>query len=58
MTAPERMPDARLFDLQRLEHVVRTAVGEPSRPEALEHRGHFIIYKLQETPSLSADCRA
>ena len=38
--------------------VTRAAAGEPSKPEALGHREYFIMYKHQETPSLTAGCRA
>ncbi len=38
--------------------VRRTAVGEPTRPEALGHREYFIMYKHQNTPSLQEGCRA
>jgi altronate hydrolase len=38
--------------------VVRVAAGEPSKPEALDHREYFIMYKHQNTPSLSEGCRA
>jgi altronate hydrolase len=38
--------------------VTRVAAGEPSKPEQLGHREYFIMYKHQETPSLSAGCRA
>ncbi len=38
--------------------VGRVAAGEPSKPEQLGHREYFIMYKHQETPSLSAGCRA
>ncbi len=44
---------------RRLEElVIRVAGGEPSKPERLGHREYFIMYKHQETPSLSAGCRA
>jgi altronate hydrolase len=38
--------------------VVRVASGTPSKPEALGHREYFIMYKHQDTPSLSTGCRA
>jgi altronate hydrolase len=38
--------------------VVRVARGESSKPEALGHREYFVMYKHQDTPSLSAGCRA
>jgi altronate hydrolase len=38
--------------------VVRVAAGEPSKPERLGHREYFIMYKHQDTPSLTAGCRA
>jgi altronate dehydratase large subunit len=37
--------------------VVRCAAGELSKPERLGHREYFIMYKHQDTPSLSAGCR-
>lgn len=37
--------------------VVRTAQGEPSKPESLGHREYFIMYKHQNTPGLQAGCR-
>jgi altronate hydrolase len=37
--------------------VVRCAAGEASKPERLGHREYFIMYKHQDTPSLSAGCR-
>jgi altronate hydrolase len=40
------------------EMIVRVASGEPSKPEALDHREYFIMYKHQNTPSLSEGCRA
>lgn len=40
------------------EMVVRIACGEPSKPERLGHREYFIMYKHQNTPSLSEGCRA
>lgn len=41
-----------------LQLVRDTAAGAPSRPEVLGHREYFIMYKHQETPALSAGCRA
>ncbi len=41
-----------------LELIVRTAQGQPSKPEALGHREYFIMYKHQNTPGLEAGCRA
>jgi altronate dehydratase large subunit len=41
-----------------LDLVVRTAAGEPSKPESLGHREYFIMYKHQDTPSLAGGCRA
>lgn len=38
--------------------LVRIAQGEPSKPEALDHREYFIMYKHQNTPGLEAGCRA
>jgi altronate hydrolase len=38
--------------------VARVAAGEPSKPERLGHREYFIMYKHQDTPSLTAGCRA
>ena len=38
--------------------VKRVAAGEPAKPEQLGHREYFIMYKHQDTPSLSAGCRA
>lgn len=38
--------------------VAKTAAGAPSRPEALNHREYFIMYKHQDTPSLTIGCRA
>jgi altronate dehydratase large subunit len=40
------------------EMVVRIATGESSKPERLGHREYFIMYKHQNTPSLSEGCRA
>ncbi len=40
------------------ELIVRVAAGEPSKPESLGHREYFIMYKHQNTPSLSEGCRA
>lgn len=41
-----------------LETIVRVACGEPSKPEAIGHREYFIMYKHQNTPSLTEGCRA
>ena len=38
--------------------ISRVAAGDPSKPEALGHREYFIMYKHQETPALTAGCRA
>jgi altronate dehydratase large subunit len=38
--------------------VTRVAAGELSKPEQLGHREYFVMYKHQETPSLTAGCRA
>ena len=38
--------------------VARVAAGELSKPEQLGHREYFVMYKHQETPSLTAGCRA
>jgi altronate hydrolase len=38
--------------------VTRVAAGEPAKPERLGHREYFVMYKHQDTPSLSAGCRA
>ena len=38
--------------------VAAVASGEPSKPERLGHREYFIMYKHQDTPSLTAGCRA
>jgi altronate hydrolase len=40
------------------ELVLRVAAGEPSKPERLNHREYFIMYKHQNTPALEAGCRA
>jgi altronate hydrolase len=40
------------------ELVVRVAAGEKSKPEGLGHREYFLMYKHQDTPSLTAGCRA
>lgn len=37
--------------------VARVAGGEQSRPEALNHREYFLMYKHQDTPSLATGCR-
>lgn len=41
-----------------LDLVVRVASGEQSKPEVLNHREYFIMYKHQETPPLEVGCRA
>jgi altronate hydrolase len=41
-----------------LEMVVQIAGGEMSKSEALGHREYFVMYKHQDTPSLSDGCRA
>ncbi|HEY1662446.1 MAG TPA: UxaA family hydrolase [Verrucomicrobiae bacterium] len=38
--------------------IIRVAAGEASKPESLDHREYFIMYKHQNTPSLSEGCRA
>ncbi len=38
--------------------VARVAGGEQSRPEALDHREYFLMYKHQDTPPLATGCRA
>lgn len=38
--------------------VARIAAGEPAKPEILGHREYFVMYKHQDTPSLTAGCRA
>ena len=38
--------------------VSRIASGESAKPELLGHREYFVMYKHQDTPSLSAGCRA
>jgi altronate hydrolase len=38
--------------------ITRVAAGEPAKPERLGHREYFIMYKHQNTPALSAGCRA
>jgi altronate hydrolase len=38
--------------------IARIAAGESSKPERLGHREYFIMYKHQNTPSLSTGCRA
>ena len=44
---------------ERLAELVgRVAAGEPTKPELLGHRESFIMYKHQETPSLSQGCHA
>ena len=42
-----------------LEEIVKgVAEGARTKPEALGHREYFIMYKHQDTPSLSEGCRA
>lgn len=41
-----------------LDLVVETARGAPTKPELLGHREYFVMYKHQDTPSLTAGCRA
>ncbi|HEX2854360.1 MAG TPA: UxaA family hydrolase [Opitutaceae bacterium] len=41
-----------------LELVVETARGAATKPELLGHREYFVMYKHQDTPSLTAGCRA
>jgi altronate dehydratase large subunit len=38
--------------------VIATAQGTPSKPELLGHREYFVMYKHQDTPGLTAGCRA
>jgi altronate dehydratase large subunit len=38
--------------------VVRIASGEQSKPELLNHREYFIMFKHQDTPPLEIGCRA
>jgi altronate hydrolase len=38
--------------------ILGVAAGKPSKPEALNHREYFIMYKHQNMPSLSEGCRA
>jgi altronate dehydratase large subunit len=38
--------------------VTRVAAGQPTKPESLGHREYFVMYKHQDTPNLSAGCRA
>jgi len=40
-----------------LDLIVSVASGEPTKPEALGHREYFIMYKHQNTPTLTAGCR-
>jgi altronate dehydratase large subunit len=44
--------------LELADLVVRVASGEASKPERLGHREYFVMYKHQNTPSLSDGCRA
>ena len=41
-----------------MEMVGDVAAGRPSKPEALGHREYFVMYKHQDTPELTAGCRA
>lgn len=41
-----------------LDLVGQIAAGAPSKPEALGHREYFVMYKHQDTPSLTAGCHA
>ncbi len=41
-----------------LEMVVQIASGSASKSEVLGHREYFVMYKHQDTPSLSDGCRA
>jgi altronate hydrolase len=38
--------------------VTQIAAGKSAKPELLGHREYFVMYKHQDTPSLSAGCRA
>jgi len=40
------------------ELIIRVASGELSKPESLNHREYFIMYKHQNTPALTEGCRA
>jgi altronate hydrolase len=44
--------------LRLLELVVNVAAGNLTKPEKLGHREYFVMYKHQNTPSLSAGCHA
>lgn len=48
--------DAAAIELRDL--VVNVASGKPSKPESLNHREYFIMYKHQDTPPLEVGCRA
>jgi altronate dehydratase large subunit len=52
----EQTLDAAAQDLLGL--VTRVAQGELTQPEKLGHREYFVMYKHQNTPSLTAGCRA
>jgi altronate dehydratase large subunit len=38
--------------------VTQIAAGQSAKPELLGHREYFIMYKHQDTPSLTAGCHA
>jgi altronate hydrolase len=48
--------DEAALDLMTM--VGNVAAGLPSKPEALGHREYFVMYKHQDTPELTAGCRA
>ena len=48
--------DEQAQELARL--IADVAAGKPSKPEALGHREHFVMYKHQDTPTLTIGCRA
>ncbi len=52
----ERTLESCAAELRKL--VLSVAAGRRSKPEALGHREYFVPYKHQDTPSLSAGCRA
>jgi len=52
----EQTLDQAAQDLLKL--VVQVAAGQLTKPEKLGHREYFIMYKHQNTPSLSAGCHA
>jgi altronate hydrolase len=37
---------------------IETASGTPTKPERLDHREYFVMYKHQDTPPLEIGCRA